>query len=459
MIRTDTMRMIGGLVLALSASTMPALAGSDPYSVVYRFTGADDGQYPESGLITDGTDLYGTTFGSLSDGGDGERGKHCAKSCGNIYGVLDPAGTLVVQDVHSFQAGEKDGAFPAGEPLLSSDGTFYGTTEYGVATGCGGLGCGTVYEFSSAKGHEKTISFCRLANCADGAFPHAGLTAIGSDYYGTATLGGAGTGWLCGSVWGGCGVVYKVTSPTLTPIYSFCSVVLDNICTDGAVPYSGLLADEQSNLYGTTEFGGAYGQGTIFKLTPDGTETVLYSFCKQPQCADGDTPTGGLAFYNGDLYGTAEYGGSSDCDQAPGCGVVFKLSLSDLSYTVLYAFRGNSNHDGALPQATLWPDGQGSLYGTTFSGGGGACTRGGIAQGCGILFKMSASVSTPTVLHEFHKVRTDADGAHPQGALVYLNGLLYGTTVDRGEVPNKNNPPCECGTVYAYDVGAMAKRH
>lgn len=449
MVRIGVIGAIGILALALSATETPSPAGSNPYKSVYSFTGGDDGQYPEAGLITDGTVLYGTTFGSLDDGAPG---KHCAKSCGNIYSVSDLTGNPVAQSVHSFQAGENDGAFPASEPVLSND-IFYGTTEYGKSTGCGGLGCGTVYEFSSATGHEKTITFCRLADCADGVFPHAGLTAVGSDYYGTATLGGKGTGWLCGSAWGGCGVVYKVTSPTLTPIYSFCSVVQNNICTDGAVPYSGMVADEQGNLYGTTEFGGTYGQGTIFKLTPGGIETVLYSFCKQPQCADGEMPTGGLTFYNGDLYGTTRYGGLPNCDQNPGCGVVFKLSLNDLSYTPLYTFQGNSHGDGALPEATLWSDGLGNLYGTTFRGGGGACVRGKVPQGCGILFRLAVTGGSPTILHAFHKVRTDADGAHPQGALIYLNGLLYGATLDRGEVPNKNNPPCECGTVYAYDIG------
>src|ERR1051325_10232004 len=104
-------------------------------------------------------------------------------------------------------------------------------------------------------------------------------------------------------------------------MYSFCTVVQNNLCIDGAVPYSRLLRDNDTgDLYGTTEFGGAFGYGTVFKLSPDHTETVLYSFTGG---SDGAIPEAGVvADRAGNIYGTTTYGGAP-CDGNSGCGVVF----------------------------------------------------------------------------------------------------------------------------------------
>src|ERR1700733_8732016 len=205
MIRTSGFGLFAVMALGLLLSPGRVQAGSDPFLTIHEFTGPDinnDGEFPDAGLIADGSgNLFGTTFGALTNGTPAKR---CAKSCGSVYefsedGTLGDPTTLI----HSFSAGAKDGAFPTSEPLLFN-GFFYGTTEYGVKSGCGGLGCGTLYRIPANNlDKEKTFNFCLQADCADGTLPHAGLTA-GSDgnLYGTATLGGSGNGRLCGSAYG-----------------------------------------------------------------------------------------------------------------------------------------------------------------------------------------------------------------------------------------------------------------
>ena len=145
--------------------------------------------------------------------------------------------------------------------------------------------------------------------------------------------------------------------------------------SDGGNPIAGLIADSSGNLYGTTEYGGVSENGVVFKLTPGGTYTVLYSFTGG---SDGSGPVAGLiADSAGNLYGTTEHGGVS------GNGVVFKLSpggseLPGGSETVLYSFTGGS--DGSGPVAGLIADSAGNLYGTTEHGG---------VSGNGVVFKLS----------------------------------------------------------------------
>jgi uncharacterized repeat protein (TIGR03803 family) len=145
--------------------------------------------------------------------------------------------------------------------------------------------------------------------------------------------------------------------------------------SDGAYPYAGLIADASGNLYGTTYFGGANGEGTVFKMTPSGTETVLYSFSG----SDGAYPYAGLiADASGNLYGTT-HGGGANVSFGIDYGTVFKLTPSG-SETVLYSFSGSS--DGGFPYAGLIADASGNLYGTTYQGG---------ADGFGTVFKLTGA--------------------------------------------------------------------
>jgi len=141
------------------------------------------------------------------------------------------------------------------------------------------------------------------------------VQAPDGDFYGPSNGGGAN--FSCGT--DGCGTVFKITpSGTLTTLYSFCS---QSGCTDGAGPgVAGLVADADGIFYATTGSGGANGGGTIFRITPSGALKTLYSFCSQGGCADGEYPIGLVQDTNGSFYGVAENGGANNY------GTVFSLS-------------------------------------------------------------------------------------------------------------------------------------
>ncbi len=220
----------------------------------------------------------------------------------------------------------------------------------------------------------------------------------GSDgnFYGTAVVGGAN----------GAGTVFKITpGGTLITLYSFG-------VSDGQSPYGGLVQGSDGNFYGTTEFGGANnGNGTVFKITPRGTLTSLYSFAG----SDGANPHAGLVQgSDGNFYGTTEFGGTGQC--ANRCGTVFKITPSG-TLTTLYDFAGS---DGFKPQAGLVQGSDGNFYGTT--------TGGGANNGKGTVFKITPS-GTLTTLYSF----AGSDGAFPQAGLVQgSDGNFYGTTAGGG---------------------------
>ena len=190
------------------------------------------------------------------------------------------------------------------------------------------------------------------------------------------------------------------------------------------LPYAGLIFDKGGNLYGTTELGGTNNQGTVFELTPNPngvwTQTVLYNFTGD---ADGGQPSGGLLFdSSGNLYGTTNFGGSTNCSQ--GCGTVFELASNSGGWTetVLYSFTGGS--DGREPSARLLFDSSNNLYGTTLLGGnvGSVCSA-----GCGTVFKLTQTSGswTESVLYAF---QGGSDGALPYDGLSFdTAGNLYGT--------------------------------
>lgn len=178
---------------------------------------------------------------------------------------------------------------------------------------------------------------------------------------------------------------------------------------EGYGAYAPVVLDAAGNLYGTAEYGGIYGYGTVFKLDTSGTITVLHSFF-----GEGQYPLGGLLLdAAGNLYGTTQYGGL-------GHGTVFKVDTSG-NYTTLYSFTGGT--DGAKPMAGVVRDAKGNIYGTTFLGGSPQCSGG---QGCGVVFKLDLQ-GNETVLYMF---AGGADGANPWGVILDKTGNLYGTTSD-----------------------------
>ena len=258
---------------------------------------------------------------------------------------------------------------------------------------------------------------------ADGASPIAGLIRdAAGNLYGTTYQGGAF----------GHGVVFELircnSGYDFEMLYSFTAGA------DGADPVAGLVRDTAGNLYGTTVVGGTSNSGVVFKLSPTGTETVLYSFSGG---ADGGQPVAGLVRdAAGSLYGTTRGGGSSACSLGAGnCGVVFKVSPTRTE-TVLHSFTGGA--DGAFPQAGLIQDLGGNLYGTTALGG--ATSTCNPSFGCGVVFKLTLT-GTETVLHSF----TGADGGpYALGLIQDAAGNLYGTTNEGG------SSACEggCGAVF-----------
>jgi uncharacterized repeat protein (TIGR03803 family) len=201
-------------------------------------------------------------------------------------------------------------------------------------------------------------SFCATGkNCRDGAEPEGSLIADNQgNLYGTTPNGGK-QGPVCTGYHYTCGTIFRLGADgTLTTLYTFCS---RKNCKDGANPVGRLFADSQGNLYGAA-VGGKSACGVVFKLAPDGVETVLHDFCSKTNDADGAGPNGDfIADGQGNFYGTTSGGGSY------GSGTVFKLT-PDGALKTLYSFcpLGDNCIDGWGPAAGLLADGQGNLYGT-----------------------------------------------------------------------------------------------
>jgi uncharacterized repeat protein (TIGR03803 family) len=202
--------------------------------------------------------------------------------------------------LYSFQ-GIPDGMGPTGGVIQDATGNLYGTT-----TGGGVGGGGTVFKLNKTTGKETVLySFCTANNCSDGLIPWAGVIQdTKGNLYGTTT--------------GGAGIVFKVNKARQeTVLYSFLGM------PDAGYPRfaDGVIRDANGNLYGSTYGGGTFGFGAVFKLSPMGKETVLYSFTGG---ADGNGPINGvIRDAKGNLYGTTTGGGEKHCQR--GCGVVFKV--------------------------------------------------------------------------------------------------------------------------------------
>lgn len=329
---------------AFNLGTVFKLDASGPERVLYHFgSHPGDGTGPQGALVMDGAgNLYGITMA----GGD----PTCR--CGGVF-KLGAHGMTVL---HNF-SGSPDGAEPFGGLFRQPWGVLYGTTWTG-----GTRGYGTVFRLDLSGNETVVHSFWG----GDGGYPLGPL------------VGGGATGILYGTVQGGIngssywGTAYKLTTNGKESVLHRFSGG-----ADGAVPAAGLILDKAGNVYGTTYSGGAFGWGEVFKFDTNGNETVLYSFTGH---ADGGSPEGALVQdAAGNFYGTTAQGGTlapaCAVNVAGGCGVVFKLDPNG-NETVLHTFSGA---DGATPSITgLVQDEAGNLYGTTAYGGdlsvcGGGC--------------------------------------------------------------------------------------
>lgn len=228
------------------------------FTITYNFTGTPDGANPTAPLIRDAD---GNFYGTTDEGGDFSCPIDNGLPCGTIF-KIDMAGNETV--LYSFRGGN-DGVFPYGDLVRTRNGNLYGTTWTGGGNGCGGFGCGVVFRLD-VNGRE--IVLHRFAGGTDGANPYAGLLEQARSLFGTTQAGGDLT---CGLT-SGCGTVFKLDpSGDFSVLHSFAGA------PDGASPSwgSSLIHDSAGNLYGTTQFGGAFNCGTIFSLDGNGNETVL----------------------------------------------------------------------------------------------------------------------------------------------------------------------------------------
>ncbi len=322
-----------------------------------------------------------------------------------------------------------DGDGPIAGLVQATNGRLYGTTFSG-----GAQNGGTIFKITTGGELTTLYDFCSQGVCgmSSGEYPSAPLIqATNGDFYGTTQFGGSSAS--CQTTTNGCGIVFKMTpGGALTALYNFCP---ETPCTNGATPYNGgLVQAPNGDLYGTTLSGGANNNGTVFKITPAGTLTTIYSFCAQADCADGADPLSGLAqATNGDFYGTTQGGGA----RGP-YGTVFKITSSG-TLTTLHSFCSRSRcADGSYPYAGLVQAADGNFYGTTLQGG---------AYGSGTVFQITPGGRLTTLYSFCGQEAGCVDGGNPQASLIQAtDGYLYGTTTSGG-------PYGQYGTIFKISTG------
>ncbi|MGC2110369.1 MAG: choice-of-anchor tandem repeat GloVer-containing protein [Candidatus Korobacteraceae bacterium] len=314
--------------------------------------------------------------------------------------------------LHDFN-GAADGFYPTSALTLDNAGRLYGTTQ--VAFQLSHRGSGWLF-----------TPLYTFQGVPDGLFPNQLTVAANGALYGTTSEGGLPD---CADG-DGCGTLFN-----LRPSGSVCKAALcpwsESVLysfnpfagSDGYAPVGNVVLDAAGNIYGTTIFGGQYGQGTVFELTPsDGgwVESIIYSF---RGLNDGGQPGSGLTMdAAGNLYGTTEVGGDLSCSSRQGCGTVYQLapSASGWTYNIAYAFHNRA--DGRETAAGVIIDSAGNLYGDTYSGG---------ANGGGTVFELQPANGGWTFKLLYSLTGTSMTG--PLGAMgMDGSGNLYGVTNSQG---------------------------
>jgi uncharacterized repeat protein (TIGR03803 family) len=401
------------VLLCMTLTAQPAQAQT--FQVIHNFTGGIDGAAPFAGLTIDAAgNFYGTTCGSPCLGG--------VANAGTVFHLSKNGSGWVFTPLYIFRGGI-DGAAPDARVIIGPNGSLYGTTNGGGSTGSGtifNLKPATSVSPNISAGWTETVLYS-FSGGNDGANPEAEVVFDqAGNLYGTTLYGGQGEGQH------GFGVVFQLTPAgsgwTESVLHTFTGG------SDGGWPVDSLIFDSAGNLYGTTAYGGTWGQygcsfgwscGTVFKLVQSSsgwTESVVYSL---QGGTDGGNPLGGVIFgADGYLYGTTSWGGSS------GGGTVFSINHPGLAP---YPLSGSTNDYLPGSWASLTMDSVGNLYGTTYMDG---------THHSGSVFQVSVSCGCGgcgwnyRLLHEF---TGGSDGGNSLGGVVLdRNGNIFGTTYAGG---------------------------
>ncbi len=409
--------LLAAVLALLLVGIVPAHA---QLATLYNFENGPDGQTPGGIVVGPNGELYGSSFFGTSGYGT----------------VFDLTTTWPYSLSVLFNFNGVDGWFPSGEMVFDAQGNLYSTTSSG-----GTFGYGTVFRLSPAGVETVLYNFpfpgaatvSQKHKLLDGATPGPLVVDSQGNLYGVTQNGGVASPGCRRFVNYGnstCGTVFEVTAAGAEKVlYRFGGG------KDGMQPLAAMVLDGQGNLYGTTGAGGTNGLGTVFKLSPAGTETVLYSFAGGQ---DAVNPSSRLVLDGqANLYGTTCAGGTF------GWGTIYEVTASG-SESVLYSFTGGA--DGGEPCAGLVRDSRGNFYGSAGVGG---------ANGSGTLYELSSSGAF-SVLYNFSG---GADGGGP-GELFFefsplfgTNGGLFGTTAIGGDTRvcvHKGEQGC--GTVFAFSL-------
>jgi hypothetical protein len=409
------------MTVVIAVTLTGAAQGQNHFKTLYVFKGGSDGATPTDPLVQDSSgNLYGTTF----NGGDKQSSKQCVNRCGTVF-ELSPtgSGSWHKKRLYAF-AGSKKGGNPQGPMAMDAAGNLYGTaqptTEFklspttagpwtlskiwgeidygGTSWGPDGLtqdangnlfgvayssgGDTIIYELSpSGENWKYTVVYS--FGYDNGRSPYNATLLVDSsgNLFGTiAEAGGNGHFRFCSDGYSGCGMIFEF-SPGPGGSWSLSDFVPPR-SKWGFKPAGSLVKDSDGNLFGSTLLGGTDGAGVVFKLSQGSgggwKESILHNF----KVTKGSSPTGLITDGNGGFYGTALYGGDSNCTN--GCGVLFHITQTAQGAwqeTVLHQFSGGD--DGSLPNQII-RGASGNIFGTTQLGGDTVCQ-------CGTVFEFGPS--------------------------------------------------------------------
>lgn len=387
------------VTLALAASAWAAGTETLLYSFCAQ-TSCVDGNQPFGSLVADSSGhLYGTTY----YGG--------TNNFGTVYELANSGGTWTQTVIYSFLgASNTDGAYPfAGLVFDAAEKNLYGVTQEGGASSQG-----SVFELAKSGSTWKETVIHTFDNIGgdDGSYPYGKLAFdAAGNLYGTTQQGGKFGGGIVfqlkpsGSKWG-----YHL-------LHSFATSA-----SSSYQPYSGLVVDKTNGyLYGTTYYGGViWNVGSVYQMREVSgvwISSVIYNFLGDSL---GQNPYGDLAVDSaGSLYGTTNTGGGFDL------GEVFKLTPgknNTWTESVIHSFQGYAKKDGTYPYyAGVTVDASGNVYGSTYQGGSSAANN----LNYGTVYKLAAGTYKESVLWSFG---TSGDGYYPYHEPIFVNGKLYGTT-------------------------------